>query len=146
MSRRARAVAFFGLSAGCAALAAAVANGYGTRVAQGFGSLREVVVVVRQLPAGEPIGRAQVSGSLEVRRIPGRFVPPGALASPHQALGQEPAAVLPAGSYLVAAQLRLPAAKTADNGPRLGSGRRPVEIAVGGGEARVALGGSPEGS
>ncbi|MGH2982178.1 MAG: hypothetical protein ACRDKV_09080, partial [Solirubrobacterales bacterium] len=90
--------------------------------------------------------RAQVSGSLEVRRIPGRFVPPGALTSPHQALGQQPAAVLPAGSYLVAAQLRVPAAKTAGNGPRLGSGRRPVEIAVGGGEALVALGGSPEGS
>jgi Flp pilus assembly protein CpaB len=145
MSRRARAAVFLVLAAGCAALAAAVANGYRSSLARGFGPLREVVVAGRDLPAGEPIGPAQLSHSLQLRRVPGRFVPPGALSAPQQALGREPSAPLPAGSYVLAAQLRVPRAKSA-RGPRLANGLRPVEIAVSGGEALLASGGSPQGS
>lgn len=145
MSRRTRAAVFLLLAVGCAALAATVANGYGSSVARSFGPLREVVVASRELPAREPIGPAQLSDSLQVRRIPARFIPPGALAAPHQALGQEPVATLPAGSYVAAAQLRVPDAE-GGAGPRLADDRRPVEIAVGGGEALAAIGGSPEGS
>lgn len=146
MSRRARAVAFLVLATGCAALAATVANGYGSSLAQSFGPLREVVIARRNLPAGKPIGPGQLSTSLEVRRIPARFVPPGALSAPQQTLGQEPATVLPAGSYVTAAQLRPPRADRATGGPRLGHGHRPVEIAVSGGEALLVAGGSPRGS
>jgi Flp pilus assembly protein CpaB len=145
MSRRARAAAFLVLAAGCAALAAAVANGYGSSLARGFGPLREVVVAGRDLPAGEPIGPAQLSQSLQLRRVPSRFVPPGTLSARRQALGREPAALLPAGSYVLAAQLRVPRARST-RGPRLANGRRPVEIAVSGGEALLANGGSPQGS
>ena len=80
-----------------------------------------------------------------MRRVPARFVPPGALRAPHQALGQRPAVDLAAGSYVVAAQLRL-AGDGAEQGPRLGPGRRPVEIAVGGGEALLATGAQPQDS
>jgi Flp pilus assembly protein CpaB len=145
MNRRARAVAFLVLAVGCAALAATVANGYNSSVAESFGPLREVVVAARGLPAGESIGPGQLR-SLQVRRVPARFVPPGALAAPQQALGREPAATVPAGSYLLAAQLRAPRAGRARGGPRLARGRRPVEIAVSGGGALLATGGSPEGS
>jgi Flp pilus assembly protein CpaB len=146
MSRRARAVAFLVLAAGCAALAATVANGYGSSLARSFGPLREVVVASRDLPAGVPIGAAEVSRSLEVRRIPARFIPPGALSATQGALGREPGAIVPTGSYLIAAQLRLPGAPRASGDPQLPHGRRPVEIAVGGGGALLATGGSPEGS
>jgi Flp pilus assembly protein CpaB len=146
VSRRARAVGFLVLAAACAALAAAVANGYGSSVAHSFGPLREVVVVSRDIPAGEPIGADLLSGALEVRRIPARFVPPGAVSVPQQALGQEPAAVVPAGSYLLASQLRPPAPRRPGAGSPLAGGRRPVEIAVSGGDALLAMGGSPEGS
>ncbi len=145
MSRRARATAFLVLAVGCAALAAALANGYGASVARSFGPLREVVVAGRDLPAGEPIGPERLSHSLELRRVPARFVPPGTLSVPQQALGREPQAMLPAGSYVLAAQLRVPRARS-PRGPRLANGRRPVEIAVSGGEALLASGGSPQGS
>ena len=46
---------------------------------------------------------------------------------------------------MLAAQLRVPRAKST-RGPRLANGRRPVEIAVSGGEALLASGGSPQGS
>jgi Flp pilus assembly protein CpaB len=146
MSRRGRAVAFLVLAAGCAAMAAAVANGYGSSVAQSFGPLREVVVAGRDLRAGEPIGPAELSRSLQVRRVPARFVPPEALSAPQQALGREPAAVLPAGSYVLDPQLRVPRGDGVAGGPRLARGRRPVEVAVSGGGALLAAGASPEGS
>jgi pilus assembly protein CpaB len=146
MSRRARAAAFLVLALGCAVLAAAVANGYGASVAGRFGHLRDVVVARRDLPAGRTIEPTQLKAGFEVRRIPARFVPPGALAMPQQALGRAPAATLPAGSYLLAAMLRSPRPAGPRRGPRLAEGRRPVEIAVGGGEALLAGGGSPPGS
>ena len=146
MSRRARAAVFLLAAVSCAVLAAAVANGYGSSLASSFGPLRPVVVATRELPAGRPIDPAEMSRSLQVRRVPARFVPPGALAVPGEALGREPAADLPAGSYLRAAQLRGPATDRRVTGPRLARGRRPVEILVSGAGALLTAGGSPEGS
>lgn len=137
MSRRARAVAFLGLALLAAALAGALADRYGSRVARGYGPLRTVVVPRRALPAGRPLGPAQAS-ALEARRVPARFVPPGALASPREAVGLVPAAAVPAGSYLLAAQLRPPGRRRAE--PGLSGGRRPVEVPVGGAGALLAGG------
>jgi Flp pilus assembly protein CpaB len=133
------------LAVGCAALAAAIANGYGASVARSYGPLRPVVVAGRDLPARRVIGPAEVTQSREVRRGPVRFVPPGALAAPTQALGREAIAPLPAGSYVIAGQLRVPHAN-GDPDPALADGRRPVEITVGGGEALLASGGNPIGT
>lgn len=146
MSRRARAAAFLVLAIGCAALAATLANGYGSSVAQSFGPLREVVVARRDLPPGKAIEPADLSEALDLRRVPARFVPPGALSIVQQALGREPAAILPAGSYVLGSQLHAPRVEEAGGGIRLTSGRRPVEIGVSGGEALLAAGGSPRGS
>ena len=131
---------FLLLALGCAALAAAVAGRYGSSVARSFGPLRPVVVVSHDLPAGKTIGPSALSRSLQVRRVPARFAPPGALAAPRQALGQEPAAIVPAGSYLIGAQLRLPRPARGPNDPRLANGRSPVEISVAGAEALLAAG------
>jgi len=145
MSRRTRAVTFLLLAVSCAVLAATVAGGYGAKVADSFGPLREVLVVTRGLPAGRPLGPAQLAASLQVRRVPARFVPPGALTAPHQALGLRPIADLAAGSYVTVGQLH-PPQESAPEGPGLAPGRRPVEIAVGGGEALLAGGSDPRGS
>lgn len=144
MSRRARAVAFLLLALAAAAVAAAIANGYGSSLARGYGALRPVVVLTSGLPEGEPIGPKELASALEVRRVPVRFVPPGALATPREALGLAPKMKLPGGSYLLAAQLQRPGRKRTVAG--LGKGRRPVEIAVSGAGALLAGGPTPAGA
>jgi pilus assembly protein CpaB len=143
MRRRRRALGF-GLAALLAAVgAAAVADGYGRSVARGYGALRPVLVAASELRAGRPLDPA--GDDLVVRRVPARFVPPGALSDPLEAAGLVPAAPVPAGSYLLPAQLRPPQAE-GDAGPDLGGGRRPVELAVSGAAALLLGGGSPVGT
>jgi Flp pilus assembly protein CpaB len=144
MSRRARAIAF-GLAALLAAIAAGtIADGYGDSVARGYGALRPVVVASAEMPAGKQIDPTAAEGSLEVRQVPVRFVPAGALRDPAEALGLVPAAAIPGGAYLLAAQLRPPRAES--HGPHLAGGRRPVQIAVTGAAALAIGGGDPVGS
>jgi Flp pilus assembly protein CpaB len=145
MSRRGRALTFMLAALTAAAFAAAVANRYGSSVARGYGALRPVVVAAADLPAGRPLDPAAVSKALEVRRVPARFVPPGALESPAAALGLVPSAAVSAGSYLVAAQLR-PPGRQGGAPPGLGPSRHPVEIAVSGAGALLAAGPAPRGA
>jgi len=143
VSRRARAIVF-GLAALAAAVAAGtIADGYGDSVARGYGALRPVVVAARPLPAGKVLDPTRAEADLEVRQVPSRFVPAGALGDPAEALGLVPAATIPSGAYLIAAQLRPPRADAP--GPSLGGGRRPVQIAVTGAEALAVGGGDPVG-
>lgn len=143
MNRRVRAFGFLAAALIAAATAAAIANGYGDRVASGYGQLRPVLIAGSDLPSGKPIDPAAAGEDLEVRRVPVRFVPPGALSAPAEAVGLAPSASIPAGSYLLAAQLRPPHPA----GPAaLGGRRRPVEIAVSGAGALEAFGAPPVGS
>jgi hypothetical protein len=143
MSRRGRALAFV-LAAACAAVAAAaIADGYGASVARGYGELRDVVVVRSALEAGRPIDPPTAAAELELRRVPARFLPPGALGDPAAAIGLEPAVRIPAGSYLLATQLRPPRSGTDRLG--LGRGRHPVEISVSGAAALLLGGEGPAG-
>lgn len=144
MSRRGRALGFGLAALLAAAVAAAIADGYGDSVARGYGELRPVVVTSEALPSGRVIDAALAS-ALELRRVPLRFLPPAALRVPAQALGLVPAATIPAGSYVLASQLRPPQA----GGPlasRLGGRRRPVQILVSGVEALAVSGSRPVGS
>jgi Flp pilus assembly protein CpaB len=142
MSRRTRAMVFLLLALLAAAFAAALADGYGSRVAQSYGPLRPVVVAARGLRAGAALGPADISTGLTRRRIPARFVPSTALAAPGDALGLVPDAAIPAGSYLLAAQLRPPRRGRSAADP-LGPRRHPVEITVTGAEALLAAGVTP---
>jgi Flp pilus assembly protein CpaB len=144
MSRRARAIAFGVAALAAALLAGTIADGYGNSVAGGYGALRPVVVATAQLPAGKALDPTAAETALEVRQVPTRFVPLGALRDPAEALGLVPAAAVPSGAYLLAAQLRPPRSETP--GPRLQGGRRPVQIAVGGAAALAVGGGDPVGS
>jgi Flp pilus assembly protein CpaB len=144
MSRRVRAVGFAVLSLLAATIAAALAHGYGARVTRGYGPLRPVVVLVRGLRADRPLTPAEASEALRVRRVPERFVPPGALVSPADAIGLVAVARLPAGSYLLASELRpyRPRRRVS-----LAAGdRRPVQIAVSGAEALLAEGAGASGA
>lgn len=130
MSRRARAATFTVAAIGCAALAAVATSRYSTTAAGSYGPLRQVVIARSPLKPGTLIVPSLAS-SLELRRVPARFVPPGALGDPSAALGRETAVAIPPGSYLLASELRLPA-PVRPPGPVLARGRRPVEIAVSG--------------
>lgn len=143
MGRRGRAIAFLLAALLAAAMAAAIADGYGAGVARGYGELRPVLVATEDLESGREIAPGQAAG-LEPRRVPVRFVPPGALANPAEAIGLEPTGTIPAGSYLLASQLRPP---RTDPGAALGlgPGRHPVEIAVSGAEALTVAGAQPVG-
>ncbi|HEX6228384.1 MAG TPA: SAF domain-containing protein, partial [Solirubrobacterales bacterium] len=134
MKRRSRAVAFLMLAVAAALGAAAIADRYGSSIARGYGPLRPVVVLGEDLPEGQRFDPRVVTDLLTVRRVPERFVPAGALASPAEAVGLVGATTLPAGSYLLAAQLRPPRRGRAGR-DRLGGGRGPVEIAVNGADA-----------
>lgn len=145
MSRRGRAVAFLLLALLAAGAAAAIADGYGSRVARGYGPLRPVVVLDAGLRRGARIGPAEVDSALTLRRVPERFVPPGALASPAEALGLVAKATLPPGSYLLGPQLGLPRRDGA-RAAGLQGDRRAVEISVSGAGALLAAGPAGPGS
>jgi Flp pilus assembly protein CpaB len=142
MSRRTRAIAFGGAALACAGLAAALAGGYRTDLESQLGPLRPVVVARAEIPPRRPLRAAQAHRLLEVRRIPQRFAPAGALTVPEQAIGRAPAAGIPAGAYVLAWELEDPGRHRRGGRPRLGGGRQPVEISVTGAEA-LAAGGDP---
>jgi len=144
VSRRARALAFLIAALICAALAATVASRYRSRLDARYGPLRPVVVATTELPPGEQIGSERARTALAVRRVPASFVPPGALSGPAEALGRAPAAPIPAGSYLLGAQLVVPAVKRPAR-PAAGAGLRPVQVVVTGAEALTVAGTAPEG-
>jgi len=145
VSRRSRAVGFLVLALVAAVLAAGIADSYGSKVARGYGPLREVVIATRALPAGKPVEPGVAADDLEARRVPVKFVPAGALRSPAQAIGLVPAADLSAGSYLLAGQLHPP---TSGRGPvdAIGTHRQPVEISVSGADALPAIGTAEQGA
>ena len=141
MSRRARAIAFGVAALACAGLAASVAGGYRGDLAQQFGELRPVLVATAELPARRALGPEDTAHSLEVRRVPARFLPPGAVDSRQAVIGLAPLATIPAGSYLLASQLR-PPRRPGGHARRstLPPGREPVQIAVTGAEPLAAVG------
>jgi Flp pilus assembly protein CpaB len=144
VSRRTRAIAFLILALATAALAAGIADSYGSRVASGYGPLRQVVVAARGLKEDRALRPVDITESLESRRVPARFVPTGALRDPREALGLSPTVALAPGSYLVDSQLQPPQSVDGAATP-LGSGRRPVEISVSGAEALLATGSAAAG-
>ena len=148
MRRRARAVAFGCAALLCAVLAAATAGGYRSDVQDELGPLRSVVVATARIPAHRAISAKGVDELFETRRVPSRFAPPGVLSVPGQAAGRAPAAAIPAGSYVMAAQLRErgPAGRQSAENTPIAPGRKPVDITVTGAEALAAAGDDPVGT
>lgn len=131
MSRRGKALGFAVLAGLCAVASASIASGYRESVDAQLGEMRTVVVVTRPLPAGEPLGKRDLTQSLELREVPVRFSPPDALAEAAEALGRRAYAPVPPGSYLLASHLKAPGSSAAPE-PSLGGDLNPVEITVAG--------------
>jgi Flp pilus assembly protein CpaB len=146
VSRRVRAIAFGCAALACAGLAAAVAGGYRADLDAQLGPLRPVVVARARIPARRALRPGDAERLLEVRRVPERFVPGGALAVPQQAIGRAAATAIPAGAYLLAAQLETPGRRHRRPGPTFGGNREPVQISVTGAEALAVGGGDPAGA
>jgi Flp pilus assembly protein CpaB len=138
VSRRARAIAFAGAAAVCAGLAASVSGGSGTGLDAQLGELRAALVTTSELPARQRVTAKVLAESVEVRRVPARFLPPDALTAPPQLLGRTPLAAVPPGSYVLASALRAPGDPGAQEDRRIEPGRRPVEITVSGAGALAA--------
>jgi Flp pilus assembly protein CpaB len=148
VSRRVRAIAFAFAALACAALAAGVAGGYRADVDAQLGPLRSVVVARATIPARRPLRPADAGRLLEVRRVPLRFVPGGALAAPEQAIGRVPTGPIPRGAYLLATQLEAPGGSRHRRrpAPPLRGGRSPVQISVTGATALAVGGRDPAGA
>lgn len=98
------------------------------------------VVVARQdIRAGARFDPGKLDGMLALRDVPERFVPPGSLATPQDAIGLRAAVPIPAESYVTAGHLDAGVGRAAA-GPALSPGERVVEVAVAGGEALAATG------
>lgn len=141
MTRGRGRAAVFGLAAlVCAALAAAMANGYSQQAEQQYGPLSDVLVAAAVIEPGTEIDERAAGRSLVVRKVPSQFIPPDVLVAPAEALGSRPAVTLLPGSYVTAAAMRQ--ARPGDDRdhaqePAPGS---PVEVTVSGAGALVAAG------
>jgi hypothetical protein len=122
-----------------AGLGIALVSGYSASVTESYGRLRPVVVVTRLIEAGELVSPGLVKTRTEVRQVPVRFVPAGAIGEASYALGNELVVPLAAGSYLTRGALRRPGPDRSEE-PRIGRGRVPVELTVSGAGALSGAG------
>jgi Flp pilus assembly protein CpaB len=128
--RRRRAFVLLSLSLASGGLAASLVRTRERAVERRVGPLVSVLVARRDLPAGHEVGAADVA----TRQVPGRYVPPDAVASPEQASGLRTASPLPAGGYLTAAELGA-GGRRSGGGYRLRPGERAAELEVSGDSA-----------
>jgi pilus assembly protein CpaB len=96
VSRRGRGLALLGAALACAGLAASSVSRYTNEVRAQVGPLVSVAIAVRDIPAGHEITPAAVG----LRRVPERYVPPGAIRDPAQVSGSEAALAIRAGDYI----------------------------------------------
>jgi pilus assembly protein CpaB len=127
MTRRRRGALMLGLAAVCAGIAASSVDRYADEVAAQVGPLQDVVVARRDLPRGTLVTAAVARTALARRRVPLRFVPPGALHAPREAVGYRTLSALAAGDYVGSAQLGRPRNDAPRSSPQ---GARLVEVAV----------------
>ena len=137
MSRRGKAIGFAILAVLCAVASASIASGYRNSVDAQLGELRTVVAVTQPLSPGDQLSKRTLARSLELREVPVRFAPPDVLLDPAEALGRKVHAPVPAGSYLLVSQLKVPGAPSPPE-PSLGDDLQPVEITVTGAGSLVA--------
>lgn len=143
MTRRGRLIATAG-AASVAALTGAIAVvGYTESVDGRFGPLRPVVVTTAPIEAGRTLSSGAVRRSMQIRRIPSRFVPVGALTDRSGAVGLEAVTDLPPGAYIAYGLLRPPVATSRRDRSRSGAppGLHPVEVTIQGAGAIARNGG-----
>lgn len=121
MSRRRRGLLLAGLALVLGGLAASDVARREDALRASLGPEVEVVVARTAVRAGVRLAPAQ----LALRRVPGRYAPRGAFASPGAVLGARVARDLPAGADVTAAVLAAPSASA---GPALRRGERVADV------------------
>jgi Flp pilus assembly protein CpaB len=130
VTRRGRLLATAGAASVAAITGAVTVIGYTDSVSDQFGSLRPVVVATTTIERGGPLTSQIVQRSMEVRRIPSRFVPAGTLTDRSGAIGLEAAVDLPSGTYISSVLLRPPGSVGRRPRPAARPGLHPVEVTV----------------
>jgi pilus assembly protein CpaB len=128
VGRRSRGLALLGAAAACAGIAASSVNRYTNDVHAQVGPLAPVLQANAHLRAGTPITADTAARRFDVQRVPVRYVPPGALASPSEAVGYRLAVQLEPRDYVTARSLLAGSAERNGADP----GGRTVEVAVAG--------------
>lgn len=131
--RRRRAFVLLGLALLSGWIAASDVRGTQRRARATFGPLATALVAREDLRAG----RAVTGTQLELRTVPARFLPPDALASPADAVGQRAAVELPRGSYITASELGASAPADAGAPAALAPGERALAVTASGSAAAL---------
>jgi pilus assembly protein CpaB len=135
-SRRRRGLFLVSIALASGGLAASEVRDRERSAAEQLGPKVGVLVAARDLRAGSRIGR----DALALRRVPARFVPPGALASATGVIGARAAVPVRAGSYLEAGLFARRESGRSGGGIRRGERAVTVEVAGGGALANLAAG------
>lgn len=135
-ARRRRGFLLLALAVASGALAASEVRERARAVEAQVGPLVAVAVAKRDLREGTVIGAREALELVGTARIPARFVPPGALRRPADAVGGTAAIDVARGSYLTRAAL----AGGATRAP-LRRGERAIDVEVSGGRRLRELGG-----
>jgi pilus assembly protein CpaB len=129
--RRGRFLGSIALASG--GLAASEVHNRERSAAEKLGPQVDVLVAARDIRVGTRIGR----DALALRRVPARFVPPGALASPAGVVGARVAVPVRAGTYLDAGLFA--SSESDPSGRGIRTGERAVTVEVSGGAALAGL-------
>ena len=132
-ARRRRGLLLLCLSLACGGVAASRVAERERQVEERVGPLVPVVVAARDLDSGSRLS----AGSIALRRVPARFVPPDGLGSVRDLTDARTAVPVAAGGYVTAGALD--AGGEAGAGAGLARGQRTVEIGVSGGSSATAL-------
>lgn len=132
-ARRRRGLLLLCLSLACGGVAASRVAERERQVEERVGPLVPVVVAARDLDSGSRLS----AGSIALRRVPARFVPPDGLGSVRDLTDARTAVPVAAGGYVTAGALD--AGGGAGAGAGLARGQRTVEIVVSGGSSATAL-------
>jgi pilus assembly protein CpaB len=124
--RRRRGAVLVALAVACGGLAASRVQDRERQLDARIGPLVPVVVARSDLRSGTALRVER----LEVRRVPARFAPPDALASPDEAAGAPLAVPLAAGAYVTTAALARGREGGEPGGPVPRSGERALDVAV----------------
>ena len=135
-ARRRRGALLLALACASGALAASEVRERVRAVEAQVGPLVAVAVAKHDLREGTVVGPREAVELIGTARIPARFVPPGALETPADAVGATAAIDLARGSYLTRAALAGGAERTP-----LRPGERAIDVEVSGGRRLRDLGG-----
>jgi Flp pilus assembly protein CpaB len=135
--RRRRGVVLLLLAGLAGSMAASRVRNEERAVRSRVGPLVPVVVARAPIRARSRIGLEQIAERLAVVRVPARFVAPGTLRNPRQALGAMSAIDIPRGAYVTTSALAPPR----DPRSALRRGERAIDVEVSGGARLASLGG-----